>query len=200
MILSDTAVLRPVFATVLSVLLVIFGLVAFSELPLREYPDIDPPVVTIETNYVGASAAVVDSQITQVIEERIAGIEGIEFIEAQSEDGQSEITVRFAIDKDINEAANDIRDRVSSAAGNLPDAAEPPEVQKPSTLASIFRSINWHRASSSILPFESNGVINAGTTPWNSPTVFSYGPNLSCTVKWTPTYGQVPLSLPIVSE
>tara|TARA_R110000868_G_scaffold114991_2_gene307470 strand:- start:802 stop:3915 length:3114 start_codon:yes stop_codon:yes gene_type:complete len=129
-ILSDTAVLRPVFATVLSVLLVIFGLVAFSELPLREYPDIDPPVVTIETNYVGASAAVVDSQITQVIEERIAGIEGIEFIEAQSEDGQSEITVRFAIDKDINEAANDIRDRVSSAAGNLPDAAEPPEVQK----------------------------------------------------------------------
>ncbi|MEH6564446.1 MAG: efflux RND transporter permease subunit [Halopseudomonas sp.] len=130
MILSDTAVLRPVFATVLSVLLVVFGLVAFNELPLREYPDIDPPVVTIETNYVGASSSVVDSQITQVIEERIAGIEGIEFIEAQSEDGRSQITVRFAIDKDINEAANDIRDRVSSAAGNLPVEAEPPEVQK----------------------------------------------------------------------
>ncbi|MEH6800163.1 MAG: efflux RND transporter permease subunit [Halopseudomonas sabulinigri] len=130
MILSDTAVLRPVFATVLSILLVIFGLVAFFELPLREYPDIDSPVVTIETNYVGASASVVDSQITQVIEERIAGIEGIEFIEAQSEDGRSQITVRFAIDNDINEAANDIRDRVSSAAGNLPVEAEPPEVQK----------------------------------------------------------------------
>lgn len=130
MILSDTAVLRPVFATVLSILLVIFGLVAFTELPLREYPDIDPPVVTIETNYVGASASVVDSQITQVIEERIAGIEGIQFIEAQSEDGRSQITVRFAIDNDINEAANDIRDRVSSAAGNLPVEAEPPEVQK----------------------------------------------------------------------
>ena len=130
MILSDTAVLRPVFATVLSILLVIFGLVAFSELPLREYPDIDPPVVTIETNYVGASASVVDSQITQVIEERIAGVEGIQFIEAQSEDGRSQITVRFAIDNDINEAANDIRDRVSSAAGNLPVEADPPEVQK----------------------------------------------------------------------
>ena len=105
MILSDTSVKRPVFASVLALLLVIFGLVAFSMLPLREYPDIDPPVVTVETNYRGAAASVVDSQITQIVEERIAGVEGVEYIESQSQDGRSQITVRFAIDKDVNEAA-----------------------------------------------------------------------------------------------
>ncbi|MFN3581998.1 MAG: efflux RND transporter permease subunit, partial [Pseudomonas sp.] len=130
MILSDVSVKRPVFATVLALLLVIFGLVAYSMLPLREYPDIDPPVVTVETNYVGAAASIIDSQITQVIEERIAGIEGIEYIESRSEDGRSQITIRFSINKDINEAANDIRDRVSGILGNLPVEADPPEVQK----------------------------------------------------------------------
>ena len=130
MILSDTSVKRPVFASVLALLLVIFGLVAFSMLPLREYPDIDPPVVTVETNYRGAAASVVDSQITQIVEERIAGVEGVEYIESQSQDGRSQITVRFAIDKDVNEAANDIRDRVSGILDDLPAEADPPEVQK----------------------------------------------------------------------
>ncbi len=77
MLLSDTAVKRPVFATVISLLLVAFGLLSFERLPLREYPDVDPPIVSISTNYTGASAEVVESKITQVIEERIAGIEGI---------------------------------------------------------------------------------------------------------------------------
>ncbi len=130
MILSDTAVVRPVFATVLALLLVIFGLVAFSMLPLREYPDIDPPVVNIDTTYVGAAASVIDSQITQVIEERIAGVEGIEYIESRSEDSRSIITVRFSINKDVNEAANDIRDRVSGLLRSLPDEADPPQVRK----------------------------------------------------------------------
>ncbi len=130
MILSDTSVKRPVFASVLALLLVIFGLVAFSMLPLREYPDIDPPVVTVETNYRGAAASVVDSQITQIVEERIAGVEGVEYIESQSQDGRSQITIRFAINKDVNEAANDIRDRVSGILDDLPAEADPPEVQK----------------------------------------------------------------------
>lgn len=130
MILSDVSVKRPVFATVLALLLVIFGLVAYSMLPLREYPDIDPPVVTVETYYVGAAASIIDSQLTQVIEERIAGIEGIEYIESRSEDGRSQITIRFSINKDINEAANDIRDRVSGILSDLPVEADPPEVQK----------------------------------------------------------------------
>ena len=130
MILSDTAVLRPVFATVLSLLLIIFGLVAFQGLPLREYPDIDPPIVTIDTNYRGASAAIIDSQITQIIEENIAGIEGIEFIESRSEDGRSRVTVRFAIYRDVSEAANDVRDRVSRILPDLPVDAESPEIEK----------------------------------------------------------------------
>ncbi len=130
MILSDTSVVRPVFATVLALLLVIFGLVAYSMLPLREYPDIDPPVVTIETDYRGAAANVIDSQITQIIEESIAGVEGVDYIESRSQDGRSEITIRFKINRDVNEAANDVRDRVSSVVGDLPVAADPPEVQK----------------------------------------------------------------------
>lgn len=130
MILSDTSVVRPVFATVLGLLLVIFGLVAYSMLPLREYPDIDPPVVSIDTSYRGAAASVIDSQITQLIEESIAGVEGVEYIESRSRDGNSQITVRFSINRDVNESANDIRDRVSSIVGDLPAEADPPEVRK----------------------------------------------------------------------
>ncbi len=96
MILSDVSVKRPVFASVISILLVVFGIVAFFRLPLREYPDIDPPVVTIDTSYPGASANVVETQITQLVEERIAGVEGIRFIESSSEDGRSRVTVEFS--------------------------------------------------------------------------------------------------------
>ena len=130
MILSDTAVLRPVFATVVSLLLIIFGLVAYQTLPLREYPDIDPPIVTIDTTYRGASASIIDSQVTQIIEENIAGIEGVEYIESRSEDGRSQITVRFSIDRDVSEAANDVRDRVSRILPDLPVEADQPEIEK----------------------------------------------------------------------
>jgi multidrug efflux pump len=130
MILSDMSVRRPVVASVISLLLVIFGLVSFDGLALREYPDIDPPVVTIETLYPGASANVVETQITEPIEERIAGVEGISFIESRSEDGLSAVTVEFDTGRDIDGAANDIRDRVSAILGDLPDEADPPEIQK----------------------------------------------------------------------
>lgn len=130
MFISDVAVKRPVFASVIGVLLVIFGLVSFFQLPLREYPAIDPPVVTIETNYPGAAAEVVENRITQQLEDRISGVEGIRFISSTSEDGQSNIRVEFNIDRDIDAAANDIRDRVSGARDNLPEEADPPEVQK----------------------------------------------------------------------
>jgi multidrug efflux pump len=130
MLLSDTAVVRPVFAAVLSLLLVLFGLLAYNLLPLREYPDIDPPVVSIETRYPGAAASVIDTQITELIEDRISGIEGIEFVESISRDGQSIITIRFSINRNVDEAANDIRDRVFGILSDLPDEADPPEVQK----------------------------------------------------------------------
>ncbi|ABZ76877.1 acriflavin resistance protein [Shewanella halifaxensis HAW-EB4] len=130
MILTDISVKRPVFASVISILLIVFGLVAFEKLPLREYPNIDPPVVSIQTNYRGASAAVVESRITQLVEDRISGVEGIKHISSSSSDGRSNVTLEFDVGRDIEAAANDVRDRVSGLLNNLPEEAEPPEVQK----------------------------------------------------------------------
>lgn len=130
MILSDLSIKRPVFAAVLSLLLIAFGVISYTTLPLREYPDIDPPVVSIETTYPGASANVVETRITEIIEERIAGVEGIRQIQSTSEDGESTIDVEFSVDRDIDAAANDIRDRVSGILDNLPDEADPPDIQK----------------------------------------------------------------------
>ena len=95
MLLSDVSIKRPVFATVIGLLLVAIGIVSFTRLALREYPDIDPPIVSIRTSYAGASANVVESRITEVIEDRISGIEGIRFINSTSQDGQSSISIEF---------------------------------------------------------------------------------------------------------
>ena len=130
MILSDVSVRRPVLATVLSLLLIAFGAVAFDLLPLREYPDIDAPVVTIQTTYRGASAAVVETRITQPIEDRIAGIAGLETITSGSEDGVSTIQLEFSLERDIDDAANDVRDRVSGALDQLPIEADAPDIRK----------------------------------------------------------------------
>jgi multidrug efflux pump len=119
-----------VLASVISILLIFFGFGAFSMLPLGEYPDINPPVVTIETLYPGASADVVETQITEIIEERIAGVEGIRFISSKSEDGLSAVTIEFDTGRDVDGAANDIRDWVSAILGDLPEEADPPEIQK----------------------------------------------------------------------
>jgi len=129
-ILSDLSVKRPVFATVINLLLVTFGLVAFLFLPLREYPDIDPPVVSINTSYPGASAAIVETKITQLLEDRISGVEGVKSISSNSRVGRSNITIEFNLDRDIDAATNDVRDRISRALNNLPEQADPPEVFK----------------------------------------------------------------------
>ena len=149
--LSDVSVTRPVFAAVISMLLVAFGLVAFDRLPLREYPDIDPPVVSIDTTYPGAAASVVETRITEVIEDRIAGVEGIEFIESSSEDGRSRITVEFGIDRNVNEAANDVRDRVSGILDDLPDEADPPDIQKASADDDVIMWLNLASDRMSVL-------------------------------------------------
>ena len=142
MFLSDTSVKRPVFASVLSLLLIAFGVVSFWKLPLREYPDIDPPVVSIETVYPGASANVVETRITELVEERIAGIEGIKFIESVSEDGRSAVTIEFESDRDVDAAANDVRDRVSAILDDLPDEADPPEIQKVDSNEDVIMWLN----------------------------------------------------------
>jgi len=128
--LSDVSVKRPVFATVISLLLVAFGVLSFSLLPLREYPDINPPVVSISTTYVGASAEVIETRITQVIEDQISGIEGIKNIRSSSRDERSNINIEFQLDRDIDQAANDVRDRVSRVLDRLPEDVEPPIVAK----------------------------------------------------------------------
>lgn len=130
MIISDLSVRRPVFATVISLLLVILGLAALATLPVRQYPDIDPPVVSIDTNYRGASAEVIETKVTRVIEDRIAGLEGIVKLTSTSRDEESRIRVEFALSRDVDEAANDIRDRVSRVVDQLPEEADPPEIAK----------------------------------------------------------------------
>ncbi len=128
--LSDTSVKRPVLATVINLLLIVFGIFGLANTSVREYPDIDPPIVSVQTTYPGASAAIIESQITQLIEDRISGIEGIRSIASSSRDGRSQITIEFSLARDIDDAANDVRDRVSRALRDLPDQADPPEVVK----------------------------------------------------------------------
>lgn len=128
--LSDISVRRPVFAAVLSILLVIVGLVGFLSLSVREYPDTDPPIVSVSTAYTGAAASVIEARITQVLEEKLSGVEGLETITSRSRDGSSDISVEFRPGRDIDSAANDVRDRVASAANDLPEDALAPQVRK----------------------------------------------------------------------
>ncbi len=130
MILSDQSVRRPVFATVISLLLVILGLAAMMRLPVRQYPDIDSPVVSVEVEYRGASAEVVETKVTQVIEDAVAGIEGIEKLTSSSADERADVRLEFAMERDIDAAANDVRDRISRIVDQLPNEADPPEVAK----------------------------------------------------------------------
>jgi multidrug efflux pump len=128
--IAEISVRKPVFATVISLLLIIFGLVSLERLPTREYPDIDRPFVSIATTYNGASAAVIETKITQPIEDAIAGIEGILKIESDSEDERSQVRIEFDVSRDVDAAANDVRDRVSRVVGALPEEADPPEIIK----------------------------------------------------------------------
>jgi multidrug efflux pump len=128
--LSDLSVRRPVLAGVMAILISLIGLIAFVSLPVREYPDVDPPVVSVETDYTGASASVVENRITEVIEERLAGIEGLKTITSRSRDGRADISVEFYPGRDIDAAANDVRDRVGGIADDLPEDALAPEIRK----------------------------------------------------------------------
>ena len=105
-------------------------MVGFFGLSVREYPDVDPPIVSVETRYIGAAASVVETRVTQVLEEQLAGLEGLQTITSRSRDGQSDISIEFTAGRDIDSAANDVRDRVGAAAGNLPTEVEPPVVRK----------------------------------------------------------------------
>ena len=131
MSLSSISIKRPVLATVMSIAIVLFGAIGYKFLGVREYPSIDPPIITVKTNYTGANADVVESQITEPLERSINGIAGIRTITSSSALGSSTITVEFNIDADLETAANDVRDKVAQGTKLLPqDIDAPPIVTK----------------------------------------------------------------------
>ncbi|HET8860082.1 efflux RND transporter permease subunit [Marivirga sp.] len=128
--LSEISIKRPVLAIVLSLVILIFGFIGFNFLGIREYPSVDPPIITVTTDYAGANADVVESQITEPLEEAVNGIAGIRTITSTSAEGRSRITIEFNLSEDLEAAANDVRDKVSGARRRLPEDAEPPTVNK----------------------------------------------------------------------
>ena len=130
MSLSSVSINRPVLSIVLSVLIVIFGIIGYRALSVREYPSVDPPIITVAASYTGASADVIQSQITEPLEESINGIAGIKNLTSSSRDGRANITVEFDLEANLDNAANDVRDKVASALGKLPRDVDPPVVTK----------------------------------------------------------------------
>ena len=130
MTLYTLSIRRPVLAIVMSLVIVIFGSLAFDRLGVREYPSVDAPVITVSTNYVGANADVIESQITEVLEERINSVPGLETLTSTSREGRSTITAEFGLGVDLETAANDVRDKVAQAARELPPEVDPPSVSK----------------------------------------------------------------------
>ncbi|MGY8903355.1 MAG: efflux RND transporter permease subunit [Burkholderiales bacterium] len=128
--LPEISIRRPVFATVLSLLILLIGMVSYGSLNVREYPKIDEPVVTVETRFAGASSEVMESQITKVLEDSLAGIEGVDVISSLSRQEQSQITVRFSLSRDPDSAAADVRDKVSRVRQRLPQDIDEPVIAK----------------------------------------------------------------------
>ncbi len=147
MSLSSLSIRRPVLASVMSLVIVLFGVISFTYLGVREYPAVDPPIITASTTYIGANADVIETQITEPLEESINGIAGIRTLSSTSREGRSTITVEFDLDVDLETAANDVRDRVSRSMSSLPPDAEPPVVSKADADAFpiVFLNVNSER-------------------------------------------------------
>jgi multidrug efflux pump len=167
--ISELSVRRPVFATVLSMLLVIFGVVSLQRLSVREYPDIDRPTVSVTTAYRGASAAIIETKITQIIEDSVAGIEGILKIESDSEDERSQVRIEFDVNRDVDAAANDVRDRIARVLRGLPPEADPPQIVKADANADSVVTLAFSSDSMSMLDLtdyaERNIVDRMSTVP-----------------------------------
>src|SRR5688572_21526024 len=145
MFLPELSIKRPVLATVMSLLIILVGVISFLRLTVREYPKIDTPVVSVRTVYQGASAQVIESQVTQVLEDSISGIEGVKTLKSVSREETSQITVEFLSDRDPDAAANDVRDRVSRVRGRLPDEVDEPIIAK---VEADAQAIMWLRLNS----------------------------------------------------
>lgn len=145
MVLSDLSVHRPVLATVMSLMIVLLGVMAFDRISVREYPNIDTPIVSVRTVYTGASAEIIESQITQPLEDSLAGIEGIKTLKSVSREQVSQITVEFVGERNVDDAANDVRDRVARVRAQMPEAADDPVVAK---IEADAQAIVWLALSS----------------------------------------------------
>ncbi len=139
--IASLSINRPVLASVLSIIVVLFGIIGFVFLGVREFPSVDPPIITVTTNYIGANPDVIESQITEPLEESINGISGIRTVTSTSSDGRSTIVVEFDLSVDLDNAANDVRDKVSAAIRNLPPDADPPIVVKSDANAETIFSL-----------------------------------------------------------
>ena len=128
--LSELSIRRPVLATVIILIIIIFGIIGYSSLPVREYPNVDNPIISVQVSYPGANAEVIENQITEPLEQQINGIPGIRSLISRSSQGSSRITVEFELSIDMETAANDVRDKVSIAQRYLPRDADPPTVAK----------------------------------------------------------------------
>jgi multidrug efflux pump len=161
--ISEISIRRPVFATVLSLMIVLVGWVSFDRLSVREYPRIDEPVVTVNTRLVGASSEVIESQVTKPLEDSIAGIEGVDIITSISRSEQSQITVRFKLEKSPDDAAADVRDRVARVRGKLPDAVDEPVISKVEADASPTIWLAY--VSDTLSPLQVTDLINRIVKP-----------------------------------
>ena len=130
MVLSDISIRRPVLAIVVNLVVVLIGIIAYTRLPVRLIPNVDVPVVTVSTSYPGASAQVIESQVTQPIEDALSGVEGIEYMQSVSREQSSQVTIRFRLNRDPDGAASDVRDRVAQARQYLPEEVNEPIIQK----------------------------------------------------------------------
>ncbi len=161
--LPEISIRRPVFATVLSLLIVLLGWVSFNRLTVREYPKIDNPVVTVETKYVGASSTVVESQVTKVLEDSLSGIEGVDIITSISRQEQSQITVKFVLSREPDSAAADVRDKVSRVRQRLPQGIDEPVIAK--VEADAFPVIWLAFSSDTLDPLQLSELANRVAKP-----------------------------------
>jgi multidrug efflux pump len=157
MSLSATSIKRPVLATVFSIVIVLFGIIGYNYLGVRDYPSVDPPVITVSTTYTGANSDVIIAQITEPLEESINGIDGIKSIVSTSSDGRSTISVEFDLEIDLEAAANDVRDKVSQAQRNLPPDANPPIVSKSDASAQPIISLTVQSEQRTLLELSEIG-------------------------------------------
>ena len=161
--LPEVCIRRPVFATVLSLVILLVGLISYDRLAVREYPRIDEPIVSVSTEYRGASAEVIESQVTKIIEDSLSGIEGVEVMSSQSRSERSRINVRFGLSRDPDSAAADVRDKVSRVRGRLPDEVEEPVIAK--VEADSQSTISLSVEAGSLSPLEATDYVNRYIKP-----------------------------------